>query len=144
MEDKLIKVLLIEDNPLNLDMLTRRLQRKGFEVITAMDGQKGIELARSELPQLILMDMSLPILDGWEATKKLKAEYAAELIGAFSHAMLGIPRKCLIGRVSNGPKLSVTLLRNKRYPWFDAHRKLISSDSRYSPNDNTMAVPPPK
>ncbi len=86
------KILLVEDNPLNLDMLKRRLERKGFTVLTAMDGQKGIELAHSEKPDLILMDMSLPIIDGWEATKQLKADpktNSIPIIALTAHAMVG-------------------------------------------------------
>ncbi len=66
-------ILLIEDNEMNRDMLTRRLQRKGYEIITAIDGNEGITLAHEHLPDLILMDMNLPIIDGWEATRRLKA-----------------------------------------------------------------------
>ena len=87
-----VKILLVEDNPLNLDMLSRRLKRRGFEVITAVDGQQGIDLAQSESPQLILMDMSLPVIDGWEATKKLKADpktKAIPVIALTAHAMVG-------------------------------------------------------
>ena len=63
------KILLVEDNEMNRDMLSRRLVRNGFEVVVAVDGQQGVELAASERPDVILMDMSLPVLDGWEATK---------------------------------------------------------------------------
>ncbi len=70
------KILLVEDNELNRDMLSRRLERKGYEVVVAADGQQGLELAELEKPALILMDMSLPELDGWEATRRLKAEPA--------------------------------------------------------------------
>lgn len=66
------RLLLVEDNEMNRDMLSRRLIRKGFEVSLAVDGQQGIETARAERPDLILMDMSLPVLDGWEATRQLK------------------------------------------------------------------------
>jgi CheY-like chemotaxis protein len=66
------RLLLVEDNEMNRDMLSRRLIRKGFEVSLAVDGQQGIETARTERPDLILMDMSLPVLDGWEATRQLK------------------------------------------------------------------------
>ena len=68
-----MKILLIEDNELNLDMLSRRLERKGFSVISAVDGASGIEKANKENPELIIMDLSLPILNGWDAAKKLKA-----------------------------------------------------------------------
>ena len=67
------KLLLVEDNEMNRDMLSRRLQRRGYEVIIAVDGQEGIHTAQSESPDLILMDMSLPVVDGWEATRQLKA-----------------------------------------------------------------------
>jgi CheY-like chemotaxis protein len=67
------KLLLVEDNEMNRDMLTRRLGRKGYEVITAGDGQQALDMARAEAPDLILMDLSLPVLDGWEATRRLKA-----------------------------------------------------------------------
>ena len=68
-----MKILYVEDNPDNVYMLTRRLKKKGFEVLVAEDGQQGVEMALSELPDLILMDLSLPIMDGWEATKNIKA-----------------------------------------------------------------------
>ncbi len=84
------KILLVEDNEMNRDMLSRRLQRRGYEVVVALDGGQGVELARTEAPDLILMDMSLPVLDGWEATRQLKA--AAEtgtipIIALTAHAM---------------------------------------------------------
>jgi CheY-like chemotaxis protein len=68
------KILLVEDNEMNLDMLTRRLQRRGFTMLAATDGQQALTLAASESPDLILMDLSLPGLDGWEATRRLKAD----------------------------------------------------------------------
>src|SRR5262249_37632309 len=68
------KVLLVEDNEMNRDMLSRRLTRRGFEVVFAADGQQGVDLARSERPDIILMDMSLPVMDGWEATRRIKAD----------------------------------------------------------------------
>ena len=68
------KILLVEDNEMNRDMLSRRLERRGFEVILAVDGQQGIDLANEFAPNLILMDMSLPVVDGWEATRRLKAD----------------------------------------------------------------------
>jgi len=67
------KILLVEDNEMNRDMLTRRLGRKGYEVVTAVDGEQALAMARAETPDLILMDLSLPVLDGWEATRRLKA-----------------------------------------------------------------------
>ena len=86
------KILLVEDNEMNRDMLSRRLQRKGYQVVLALDGQSGVELAQSEAPDLILMDMSLPVLDGWEATRKLKAAprtRAVPIIALTAHAMAG-------------------------------------------------------
>jgi len=86
------KVLLVEDNELNRDMLSRRLERKGFEVVLAVDGIQGVALARSEAPDLILMDMSLPEIDGWEATCRLKADEATcqiPVLALTAHAMEG-------------------------------------------------------
>jgi two-component system cell cycle response regulator DivK len=86
------KILVIEDNELNRDMLSRRLQRRGYEVIIAVDGQEGVALARTEVPDLILMDMSLPALDGWEATRQLKAAPGTKsipIIALTAHAMSG-------------------------------------------------------
>ena len=68
------KILLVEDNEMNRDMLSRRLVRRGYDVVIAVDGEQGVAMARSEAPALILMDMSLPGLDGWEATRQLKAD----------------------------------------------------------------------
>ena len=93
-----MKILLIEDNELNLDMLTRRLERKGFSVIAARDGLSGIEKANQEKPELIIMDLSLPILDGWEAAKKLKADNMTKsipIIALTAHAMKGDRQKAL-------------------------------------------------
>src|ERR671938_1482156 len=92
------KVLLIEDNELNRDMLSRRLQRKGYDVIMTVDGQQGVATARAEKPDLILMDMSLPVLDGWEATRLLKADpetRAIPVIALTAHAMSGDREKAL-------------------------------------------------
>jgi CheY-like chemotaxis protein len=86
------KVLLVEDNEMNRDMLSRRLIRRGFEVIFAVDGQQGVDLARSQRPDIILMDMSLPVIDGWEATRRVKSEDATRgvpVIGLTAHAMSG-------------------------------------------------------
>jgi two-component system cell cycle response regulator DivK len=86
------KVLLVEDNEMNRDMLSRRLIRRGFQVVFAMDGQQGIDLAHSERPDIILMDMSLPVIDGWEATRRLKADDSTRsvpVIGLTAHAMSG-------------------------------------------------------
>jgi two-component system cell cycle response regulator DivK len=86
------KILLVEDNEMNRDMLSRRLMRKGYEVIIALDGEEGVAKAQSETPDLILMDMSLPVLDGWEATRRLKAgpaTHAIPIIALTAHAMAG-------------------------------------------------------
>ncbi|MDP9170313.1 MAG: response regulator [Acidobacteriota bacterium] len=76
----MIKILLVEDNEFNRDMLSRRLQRRGFEVLIAEDGVKGLEVTQRDRPDLILMDMDLPVLDGWEATRRLKADPATRAI----------------------------------------------------------------
>ncbi|MDE1930963.1 MAG: response regulator [Alphaproteobacteria bacterium] len=92
------KILLVEDNEMNRDMLSRRLERKGFEVVMAPDGQQGIALAASEAPDLILMDMSLPVVDGWEATRRVKADDATRgipVIALTAHAMVGDREKAL-------------------------------------------------
>ncbi|SCW40037.1 response regulator [Ancylobacter rudongensis] len=84
------KILLVEDNEMNRDMLSRRLTRNGFEVVIAVNGQEGVDLALSEKPALILMDMSLPVLDGWEATRRVKAHpetAAIPVIALTAHAM---------------------------------------------------------
>ncbi len=84
------KILLVEDNEMNRDMLSRRLERKGYEVVMAVDGQKAIDLAASVKPDLILMDMSLPVIDGWEATRRLKADVLTKqipIIALTAHAM---------------------------------------------------------
>jgi two-component system cell cycle response regulator DivK len=84
------KILLVEDNEMNRDMLSRRLQRKGYEVVLALDGQNGVEMTQTQAPELVLMDMSLPVLDGWEATRRLKADPATRhipVIALTAHAM---------------------------------------------------------
>ena len=86
------KILLVEDNELNRDMLSRRLERRGFQVLIAVDGAQGVAMAQSEAPDLVLMDMSLPVVDGWEATRRLKAApetRAVPIIALTSHAMIG-------------------------------------------------------
>lgn len=86
------KILLVEDNEMNRDMLSRRLTRRGYEVVIAVDGQEGLNLATSAAPDLILMDMSLPIIDGWEATRRIKADAAIAaipVIALTAHAMSG-------------------------------------------------------
>jgi CheY-like chemotaxis protein len=86
------KILLVEDNEMNRDMLSRRLIKKGFDVVMAVDGEQGVQMAQAEVPDLILMDMSLPVLDGWEATRRLKGETVTEkipVIALTAHAMSG-------------------------------------------------------
>ena len=92
------KILLVEDNEMNRDMLSRRLQRREFEVVVAIDGKEGIEKASSENPDLILMDMSLPEIDGWEATRRLKADDSTKsipVIALTAHAMESDKSKAL-------------------------------------------------
>ena len=91
------KILIVEDNDMNLDMLSRRLQRKGYEIAVARDGQAGVDQAIAVKPDLILMDMSLPVLDGWEATRRLKADPATAstpIIALTAHAMSGDEARC--------------------------------------------------
>ena len=86
----MIRILLVEDNEMNRDMLSRRLERKGYQVLLAVDGQQGVDMTRAHRPDLVLMDMSLPVLDGWSATRQLKAdaEFAAiPVIALTAHAM---------------------------------------------------------
>jgi CheY-like chemotaxis protein len=86
----MVRILLVEDNEMNRDMLSRRLIRRGYDVVIAVDGESGLALAASEAPDLILMDMSLPILDGWEAARRLKADPATRgipVIALTAHAM---------------------------------------------------------
>ncbi|MBW4661575.1 MAG: response regulator [Drouetiella hepatica Uher 2000/2452] len=92
------KILLVEDNEMNRDMLSRRLERKGFQVVMAIDGQQGIDMAQSDAPDLILMDMSLPVLDGWSATRRLKEMPTTQtipIIALTAHAMSGDRQKCV-------------------------------------------------
>ena len=92
------KILLVEDNEMNRDMLSRRLQKKGYEVLIAVDGEQGVAMAQAELPALILMDMSLPGLDGWEATRRIKAAPETRgipVIALTAHAMSGDREKAV-------------------------------------------------
>jgi two-component system cell cycle response regulator DivK len=91
-------ILIVEDNEMNRDMLSRRLERKGYQILIAMDGAMGIEVARQKSPDLILMDMSLPVVDGWEATRQLKADPALRhipVIALTAHAMANDREKAL-------------------------------------------------
>ena len=92
------KILLVEDNEMNRDMLSRRLARRGYEVVVAVDGEAGVRMAQSEAPAIILMDMSLPGLDGWDATRQIKADPATRgvpVIALTAHAMSGDREKSL-------------------------------------------------
>tara|TARA_Y100000746_G_scaffold227711_1_gene234731 strand:+ start:843 stop:1202 length:360 start_codon:yes stop_codon:yes gene_type:complete len=92
------KILIVEDNEMNRDMLSRRLERKGFSVVMAEDGQKGVEMSKSESPDLILMDLSLPVMDGWTATSTIKADTQTNsipIIVLTAHAMAGDREKAL-------------------------------------------------
>jgi two-component system, cell cycle response regulator DivK len=92
------KILLVEDNELNRDMLSRRLGRKGYDVVIAVDGKEGVELAQSSNPDIILMDMSLPVMDGWQATRYLKDDEQMRhipVIALTAHAMRGDEERCL-------------------------------------------------
>jgi two-component system cell cycle response regulator DivK len=92
------RILIVEDNEMNRDMLSRRLKRKGYEIEVAVDGQQGVEMATSSKPDIVLMDMSLPIKDGWAATKELRkapATSALKIIALTAHAMDGDRQKAL-------------------------------------------------
>ena len=92
------KILLVEDNETNRDMLSRRLIRKGYEVVMAEDGEQAVRMAAAEHPDIILMDMSLPVIDGWEATRRVKAQEATRVIPVIAltaHAMAGDREKAL-------------------------------------------------
>lgn len=92
------KILIVEDNEMNRDMLSRRLQRKGFQIVMAVDGAEGVAMAGTEAPDLILMDMSLPVMDGWEAARRLKADDGTRhipIIALTAHAMASDQEKAL-------------------------------------------------
>jgi two-component system, cell cycle response regulator DivK len=92
------KILLVEDNEMNRDMLSRRLSRKGYEILIAVDGAQGVSMTVSNQPDIVLMDMSLPVLDGWEATRQLKSNpqtKAIPIIALTAHAMSGDREKAL-------------------------------------------------
>jgi len=108
------KILLVEDNEMNRDMLSRRLVRRGYEVAIAVDGEQGIAMAASESPALILMDMSLPGVDGWEATRQIKAAPATRaipVIALTAHAMEGDREKALAAGVDDFDTKPVELER---------------------------------
>jgi CheY-like chemotaxis protein len=92
------KILIVEDNEMNRDMLSRRLERRGFEVVIAVDGGEGVAMARSESPDLVLMDMSLPVMNGWEATQAIRADAATAhlpVIALTAHSMPGDREKAM-------------------------------------------------
>ena|SRR5262245_8204857 len=92
------KILLVEDNDMNRDMLSRRLERRGYQVVVALDGEQGVSMAQAERPDLILMDMSLPVLNGWEATQRIKSAPATQnipVIALTAHAMAGDQEKAM-------------------------------------------------
>ncbi len=96
--DRMTKILLVEDNEMNRDMLSRRLKKRGFEVTMAFDGKQGVDMATAEPPDLILLDMSLPVMDGWEAASHLKANDKTKgvaVIALTAHAMAGDKEKAL-------------------------------------------------
>jgi CheY-like chemotaxis protein len=93
------KILLVEDNEMNRDMLSRRLEKRGYTVVLAVDGAAGIAQAKAEKPDLILMDMSLPVIDGWEATRQIRSDAAiaaTPIIALTAHAMSSDREKCLV------------------------------------------------
>jgi two-component system cell cycle response regulator DivK len=92
------RILLVEDNEMNRDMLSRRLTKRGHDVVIGVDGQQGVEMAKSEAPEVILLDMSLPVMDGWEAARILKSDEATRsipIIALTAHAMAGDRERCL-------------------------------------------------
>jgi CheY-like chemotaxis protein len=97
-EPEMAKILIVEDNEMNRDMLSRRLARRGYVIVAAVDAEQGLAAAAAEKPDLILMDMSLPVMDGWEATQRLKSDAATQaipVIGLTAHAMTGDRDKAL-------------------------------------------------
>ena len=108
------RILLVEDNEMNRDMLSRRLARKKYEVLVAVDGGEGVEMAGSEAPDLILMDMSLPVIDGWEATRRIKASpetSSIPVIALTAHAMAGDREKALEAGCDDYDTKPIELLR---------------------------------
>ena len=110
----MVKILLVEDNEMNMDMLSRRLLRKGYQIVTAVDGAQGVARAQSERPDLILMDMSLPVIDGWEATRRIKADPGTQripVIALTAHAMSGDRQKALEAGCDDYDSKPVDLIR---------------------------------
>jgi two-component system, cell cycle response regulator DivK len=122
------KILLVEDNEMNRDMLSRRLSRRGYQVLIAVNGEQGIATAQAELPDLILMDMSLPVLDGWEATRRLKAAAetrAIPIIALTAHAMSGDREKCFAAGCDEYDTKPIEF------------RRLMEKIARFLPEDDT-------
>jgi CheY-like chemotaxis protein len=97
-ETPMARILLVEDNEMNRDMLSRRLKKRGHDVAVAVDGQEGVDMALADAPDIILLDMSLPVMDGWEAARRLKADgttSSVPIIALTAHAMAGDREKCL-------------------------------------------------
>lgn len=97
-QSNMAKILLVEDNEMNLDMLSRRLEKRGHQVLIATDGATGVSMAQADQPNLILMDMSLPVMDGWEATRRIKGSSETRhipVIALTAHAVAGDREKCL-------------------------------------------------
>ena len=108
------KILLVEDNEMNRDMLSRRLIRKGYDVVMAEDGKQGVDLAGTAAPDLILMDLSLPVIDGWEATRQIKAADATKaipVIALTAHAMVGSEAQALAAGCNDFDTKPVDLAR---------------------------------
>ena len=108
------RILLVEDNEINRDMLSRRLERKGFQVLIAVDGEQGVAMAESATPDLILMDMDLPVLNGWEAAQKLKAAPGTRvipIIALTAHAMAGDREKAMTAGCDDYDTKPVEFLR---------------------------------
>ena len=108
------KILLVEDNEMNRDMLSRRLERRGYQVVMAFDGEQGVAMAKTEMPNLILMDMSLPLIDGWEATRRIKEAPETRgipVIALTSHAMAGDRERALAAGCDDYDSKPVELAR---------------------------------
>ena len=108
------KILLVEDNEMNRDMLSRRLQKRGYDVVIAVNGQEGVTMAQAEAPVLILMDMSLPVLDGWEATRQLKSAPETRtitIIALTAHALSGERERALAVGCDDFDTKPIELLR---------------------------------
>ncbi len=129
------RILLVEDNEMNRDMLSRRLERRGYQVALAVDGESGVEMAQSEPPDLVLMDMSLPVLDGWEATRRLKSDPATQhvpVIALTAHAMSSDRDKALEAGCDDYDTKPVELPR-----LLLKIEALLSGDGRGSPEQST-------